>query len=232
MMPRTIAIDGPAGSGKSVIGVWLAQLLGYAYLDTGVLYRAATWLAVRDGIPFDDGASLARAIGQAEIQVVPPRDPDDARGYAVVIDDDDVTEQLFDGTVNQQVSIVAAQPAVRAALLPVQRRIAAAGHVVMTGRDIGTVVMPNAEIKLYLDASIEERARRRFMQEQNAGGKRSLEAVTADVRQRDELDSTRATAPLRPAVDAILLHTGGMSLEDEKQRILDLLDDASADGRA
>ena len=224
MPPRTIAIDGPAGSGKSVIGLWLARRLGYAYLDTGALYRAVAWLALERAIPPGDGPAVAEAARAADLRVLPPSDPDSPRGYEVHVDGRDVTEELFGAAVNALVSQVAAQPAVRAVLLPLQRRIARDGRVVMAGRDIGTVVLPEADLKLYLDASTDERARRRWLQEER---RRPLADVLRDVRQRDATDSARATAPLKPAEDAVVLHTDGMTLEEEQRRILELV----ADGR-
>jgi cytidylate kinase len=221
--PRTIAIDGPAGSGKSVIGLWLAGELGYAYLDTGALYRAITYLALERAVDPHDGPRLAELAREADLLISPPARRDDARGYSVRLDGREVTAELFTPAVNDAVSPVASHPAVRAALLPIQRRIAGQGRVVMAGRDIGTVVMPDAELKLYLDASLEERARRRWEQEQGSGRGRTLEEVVADVRQRDRIDSERATSPLRPADDAVVLHTDGLALEDEKAQILALV---------
>jgi cytidylate kinase len=223
MPPRTIAIDGPAGSGKSVIGLWLAGELGYAYLDTGALYRAIAWLALDRAIDVGDGARLAALATETDLRIEPPPRPDDPRGYALVIDGRDVTEELFTPAVNRTVSPVASQPAVRAALLPLQRRIAAAGGIVMAGRDIGTTVMPDAELKLYLDASVEERARRRWEQERALGGTRTLETVLTDVRERDRIDSERATSPLRPADDAVILHTDDVTLAEEQAQIRRLL---------
>lgn len=223
MPPRTIAIDGPAGSGKSVIGLWLAGTLGYAYLDTGVLYRALTWLAHERGVGISDGAALARLADEASLEVIPPPTADDARGYAVLLDERDVTESLFAPAVNEHVSEVSAHPEVRKAVLPLQRRIAAAGSVVMVGRDIGTVVMPDADLKIYLDASPDVRARRRWAQEKETGRSRTLKDVTADVHNRDETDSSRTTAPLVPADDAIIIKTDSLTLDDEKAQILDLV---------
>jgi cytidylate kinase len=214
--PRTIAIDGPAGSGKTVIGIWLARELGYAFLDTGVLYRAIAWLALRRGLAVDDGPGLARAAAAAAIEVRPHPES----GYVVEIDGHDATEELFRPDVNAAVSTIAAHPEVRRELLPLQRRIGRAGAVVMVGRDIGTVVLPEAELKLYLDASPAERARRRWEQERQKGGDRPYAAVLADVRQRDRIDSERATAPLRPAADATILDTDRLGLDEEKRRIL------------
>ena len=223
MPPRTIAIDGPAGSGKSVIGLWLARELGYAYLDTGALYRAIAYLALERGVDPRDGPRLADLARRADLQIGPPAERDDPRGYAVRLDGREVTAELFTPSVNEAVSPVASQPDVRSALLPIQRRIASQGRVVMAGRDIGTVVMPEAELKLYLDASLEERARRRWEQELASGRGRPLAEVVADVRQRDQIDSGRAAAPLRPADDAVVLRTDGLSLEDEKALILALV---------
>lgn len=220
MPPRTIAIDGPAGSGKSVVGLWLARELGYAYLDTGVLYRSIALLALRHGIALSEEDALARLARSAHIDVRPPNRPDDARGFSVYIEGADVTEELFSAPVNEAVSRVAAHPGVRSALLPLQRRIGQAGRVVMVGRDIGTVVLPDADLKLYLDASPEERARRRWQQEAR---RRRFEDVLIDVRRRDQLDSERATAPLRPADDAVVIATDDLPLDAEKARILTLL---------
>lgn len=223
VLPRTIAIDGPAGSGKSAIGLWLARELGYTYLDTGAIYRAIAWLALAAGIGTVEADRLARLASEADLRFEPPADPDDPRGYALSIDGRDVTDELFTPIVNQTVSPVASQPAVRAALLPLQRRIAAAGRIVMAGRDIGTTVMPDADLKLYLDASVEERARRRWAQERAAGGVRTLESVLADVRERDRIDSARAASPLRPADDAVIVQTDGVPIEEEKTLIRRLL---------
>jgi cytidylate kinase len=221
--PRTIAIDGPAGSGKSVIGLWLAGQLGYAYLDTGALYRAVAYLALERGVDPGDGRRLAELARAADLRVEPPAERDDPRGYAVRLDGRDVTAELFSPPVNQAVSPVASHAEVRAELLPIQRRIASQGGIVMAGRDIGTVVMPDAELKLYLEASLGERARRRWEQEQASGRGRPLAEVVADVRQRDRIDSERATAPLRPADDAIVLQTDGLPLEAEQAQILALV---------
>jgi cytidylate kinase len=215
--PSTIAIDGPAGSGKTVVGLWLARQLGYAFLDTGVLYRTLTLLALEQGIPPTDGDRLAALATDTDIEF----QPDPERGYRVLVDTRDVTGLLTSAEVNASVSVVAAHPKLRRELMPLQRRIAQHGRVVMVGRDVGTVVLPDADLKLYLDASAEERARRRWEQEEQ---KRSFEAVLADVRQRDRHDSERATAPLRPADDAVVIDTDHLTLEEEQRRILELVD--------
>ncbi len=222
--PRTIAIDGPAGSGKSVIGLWLAQHLGYAYLDTGVLYRAIAYVALHDNIEATDAETLAMVAETIPIEVSPPTNSNDSRGYQVQIDGTDITDELFSPDVNKNVSTIAAHPAVRSALLPLQRRIASAGHVVLVGRDIGTVVMPRAELKLYMDASDEVRAHRRHAQEADRGIVRTYEQVLADVRLRDGLDQARATAPLSVAKDAIRFDTDTMTLDEERAAILALLE--------
>jgi cytidylate kinase len=221
--PRTIAIDGPAGSGKSAVGLWLAHEMSYAYLDTGALYRAITWLALREQVPVDDGPTLARLVEQFDVRVVPPRPEDAPHGYTLLVDGEPITAQLFTPRVNDLVSPVSAHPPVRAAILPLQRRIAEAGRVVMVGRDIGTVVMPNADLKLYLDAPVEERARRRWTQERERGSQRSFEDVLADVRQRDEIDSSRAAAPLRAAPDARVLDTEKLTLAETTAAVRGLI---------
>lgn len=229
--PRTIAIDGPAGSGKTVLGLWLAAHLRYAFLDTGALYRALTLAALRRGIDPGDEAGLVDIAQTVEILVEPPAHPADARGYVARIDGQDVTEALFAPDVNARVSTVAAHAAVREELLPLQRRIAARGGVVMVGRDIGTTVLPDAELKLYLTASEEERARRRWIDERGRGQGRALGDVLADLRQRDKIDASRESSPLRPASDSLEIATDGVPLEQVKTRVLEILATRAADDR-
>jgi len=199
-----------------VIGLWLARELGYAYLDTGALYRAIALMALRHGVAVSDGERLTSLVGAADLEL----EPGGSRGFQLFLGGEDVTAALFEAYVNEAVSPVAAHAGVRAALLPIQRRLAAAGRVVMVGRDIGTVVMPGAELKLYLDASLEERALRRWEQE---GRAREFSAVLEDVRGRDLLDSERASSPLRAASDAVVLMTDGMGMDEEMGRIRELV---------
>ncbi|MCS6843802.1 MAG: (d)CMP kinase [Caldilineales bacterium] len=217
----TIAIDGPAGSGKSTVGAALAQRLGYTYFDTGVMYRAVTDAALKRGIPIRDEAAITRLAEDLHIDVLPPTVAD-GRQYTVLADGEDVTWAIRRPEVNANVSVVSQYPGVRRAMMPQQRRIAERGGVVMVGRDIGTVVLPDADLKIYLDATLEERAQRRWREERARGQERPFDQVLADVRSRDELDSRRAVAPLRPADDAIILDTTHMTEEEVIERVVAL----------
>lgn len=222
-IPNTIAIDGPAASGKSTLGGLLAERLGYLYFDTGVMYRAVTWLALQKGIPISDEAALSALAERTVIEVLRPT-VNDGRQYTVLADGVDVTWDIRRPEVDQNVSPVSAYPGVRAALTAQQRRIALNGRIVMVGRDIGTVVLPEAELKIYLDATVEERARRRC-RELLARGVPSVnydEVLTA-MRRRDHIDSTRATAPLRAAPDAYLLDSTNLTIEQVLERMLALV---------
>ena len=220
--PRVIAIDGPAASGKSTLGQALAAALGYLYFDTGVMYRAVTWAVLQRGLDPTDEQAAARVANEVLIDVVPPT-VDDGRQYTVYVDGVDVTWDLRRREVDASVSPVSAHPAVRAALLAQQRRIAAGGKVVMVGRDIGTVVWPQADLKIYLDASLEERARRRYRELLSRQQPADFEAVLADLRRRDQYDSQRATAPLQRAPDAIIIDSTTMDVENVLAHVLSLL---------
>jgi len=216
---HVIAIDGPAAAGKSTVARRLAARLGVLLFDTGSLYRALTLAALRRNVAPDDAAALARLAGEIEIELRPGPSTD-GRLYSVLLDGEDVTWELRSPAVEQWVSRVAAHPSVRDALLPHQRRIAAAGPVVMVGRDIGTVVVPDAGLKVFLLASEEERARRRYDEQKNRGGETTIEEVRADLRRRDAIDATRATAPLRPAEDAVMIDTDGRGVDEVVAEIL------------
>jgi len=207
-----IAIDGPAASGKSTIGELLARRLGYLYFDTGVMYRAVTWAALDRGIPIEDEAAVAALAGELRIDVTPPT-ADDGRQYTVLADGVDITWEIRTPAVNGNVSQVSAYPGVRREMVRQQRRVAECGSVVMVGRDIGTVVLPDADLKIYLDASVEERARRRWQEEMARGEESRYEAVLASMRRRDEIDSSREASPLRAAEDAVVLDTTDLSIE-------------------
>jgi len=207
-----IAIDGPAASGKSTIGELLARHLGYLYFDTGVMYRAVTWAALARGIPIEDESAVTELAEQLHIDVVPPV-VHDGRQYTVLADGADVTWAIRTPEVNAEVSPVSAYPGVRRALVAQQRRVAMGGPVVMVGRDIGTVVLPNADFKLYLDASVEERARRRWREVRARGDEADYGPILISVRRRDEIDSSRDASPLCAADDAILLDTTDMDIE-------------------
>jgi cytidylate kinase len=209
---KIIAIDGPAASGKSTLGHQLAQALGYLYFDTGVMYRAITWLALKQGLEISDEASITRLAERAQIDVRPPSIPD-GRAYDVVVDSQDITWEIRQPEVERYVSPVSAYAGVREALSAQQRRIGMRGEVVMVGRDIGTVVLPNADLKIYLDASVEERARRRYEELLQRGEPADYDTILTAMRKRDQIDSSRQIAPLRPAEDAHILCSDGLDAD-------------------
>jgi cytidylate kinase len=220
--PSTIAIDGPAASGKSTIGGLLADRLGYLYFDTGVMYRAVTWAAIAHGIPVEDEAGVTALAQRLQIDVLRPT-VDDGRQYTILADGQDVTWQIRRPEVNSGVSPVSAYPGVRAALSAQQRRIGRRGRIVMVGRDIGTVVLPGADLKIYLDATLEERAGRRYREEAARGELADFDAVLTSVRRRDEIDSGRALAPLQAADDAVVIDTTSLGVEQVLERVLALV---------
>jgi cytidylate kinase len=199
-----VALDGPGSSGKSSVGAAVALALGYRFIDTGLLYRALTWLALDRGVPVSDMAGLVALV--REVRLAP-----DAYGRLdrVLVDDVDVTDDVHTALVDRHVSEVASVPDVRAAFLPVQRALAAGGRIVVAGRDIGTVVLPDADLKVFLDASVEERARRRVDERGLPPDGPDAERILADLRLRDAIDRGRPVAPLRPADDARHVVTDG-----------------------
>jgi len=224
LKPSTIAIDGPASSGKSTIGELLARCLGYLYFDTGVMYRAVTWAALARGIPIEDEVAVTALAEQLCIDVIPPM-VDDGRQYTVLADGVDVTWAIRTPEVDAHVSPVSAYPGVRRALVAQQRRVAAEGRVVMVGRDIGTVVLPKANRKIYLDASVEERAHRRWREIRARGEEADYEPVLASMCHRDEIDSSRQVSPLRVAEDAIVLDTTDLGIEEVMAEVGRLIGD-------
>jgi cytidylate kinase len=218
-----IAIDGEAAAGKSTIGSLLAQRLGYLYFDTGVMYRAVTLGALQHGLDVHDEASVTALAESLPIRVASPTHSD-GRQYTVYANGADVTWAIREPAVEAAVSIVAAYPGVRHALTLQQRQIAAMHNLVMVGRDIGTVVMPDADLKVYMRASVEERARRRYKEMLDRGEHASYEEVLRSMQQRDDLDSHRTTAPLRAADDAVIIATDGMSVEKVLERVLALVE--------
>jgi len=188
-----IAIDGAAASGKSTIGSILARRLGYLYFDTGVMYRAVTWAALEQGISIEDEAAVTALAELLLIEVVPATQ-DDGRQYTVYADGQDVTWAIRQPAVDAAVSPVSAYSGVRRALTEQQRRIAAHGRIVMVGRDIGTVVLPQAALKLYMKASVEERARRRYLECRARGENTTYQDVLSSMQRRDQIDSERALA--------------------------------------
>lgn len=217
--PKVIAIDGPAGSGKSTISFHLADKLGYLFVDTGVFYRAITLMALQQEITLDDHEALGTMTHNARIDIRPTPD-DPARQYTVWIQEQDVTSQLRTEQVDRNVSTVAAVPQVRRELMHVQRYAAEQGNIIMAGRDIGTTVLPDADLKLYIDASIEERARRRHRQKMESGESVDINEIEETLRKRDDEDMNRELSPLTQAEDAVYILTDNMTIEAVVDRIL------------
>ncbi len=210
--PTIIAIDGPAAAGKSTIGYELAKRLNYLYFDTGVMYRAVTWAALNEGLEIADEAAITALAQRLDIDVTPPTQ-EDGRQYTVLADGQDITWAIRDAAVEAGVSPVSAYAGVREALVVQQRRISAQGRVVMVGRDIGTIVLPRADLKLYLDASVRERALRRYRELVQRGQEASYESVLTSMQRRDDIDSGREVAPLLPADDAITIDTSDLNID-------------------
>jgi CMP/dCMP kinase len=214
-----IAIDGPAASGKSSVAAAIADRADALMFDTGAVYRALTLAALRRGISPNDAEALGRLARELDITVVPPS-ANDGRQYDVRVDDEDVTWAVRDQAVDQSVSAVSAHAEVRRALLNLQRQIGRSGRVVMPGRDIGTVVMPDAELKVWLDASIDERARRRREELALRGIFLDTSELKSQMMERDRFDASRTEAPMEPAADALIVQTDGKSIEQVVNEIL------------
>lgn len=226
-LPRkiNIAIDGPAGAGKSTVARVVANELGYVYVDTGAMYRAVTLKAIRAGLNPDDRAKIAQFTEQMNIQLIPSD-----HGQKVLVDGENVTGSIRTIEVSQRVSAFAMIPEVREILSRKQRNIAAAKGVVMDGRDIGTKVIPDAEVKIFLTASVEERARRRFEELQSKGEQTNLEQMKKDISERDRMDEQREHSPLVRADDAVLLDSTEISISEVIRRILALCETVRNDG--
>lgn len=225
--PVIIAVDGPAGTGKSSVSRGLARSLGARYLDTGAMYRIVTLAVLRAGIAPDDAAAVGAVASDVDMAV--GFDPDEDRSY---LGGEDVSAQIRGDEVTGAVSAVSAIPAVRARLVQLQRELAAGrGSVVVEGRDIGTVVLPDADVKIFLTASAEERARRRNDQNIASGLGDNYEAVLADVKRRDHLDSTRKVSPLRAADDALVVDTSDMTETEVVEHLLELVEQRAGASR-
>jgi CMP/dCMP kinase len=216
-----IAIDGPAASGKSTIGKRLADALNYLFFDTGVMYRAVTWLALGRGLEMQAEAAITDLAESIPIDVLPSSQPD-GRACDVVVEGQDITWEIRRPEVDANVSVISAYAGVRRALTAQQRRVGQRGRVVMVGRDIGTVVLPEADLKIYLDATAEERARRRYDEIIARGECADYDEILAKVIERDRIDSTRDVAPLRIAKDAVVVDSDHLNAEEVFQQILAL----------
>jgi cytidylate kinase len=212
-VPNIIAIDGPAASGKSTLGRRLADSLGYLFFDTGVMYRAVTWVTLKRGVEVDDEAAVTYLAEAVQIDVRPPS-KEDGRPCDVLADGIDITWETRTPEVEANVSPISAYLGVRQALAAQQRRIGLRGRVVMVGRDIGTVVLPEADLKIYLDASAGQRAHRRYIEIINRGEQADYKQILTGVRRRDKIDSTRAFSPLKPAGDAIILDSDRLNADE------------------
>ena len=214
-----IAIDGPSGAGKGTVARTVADRLGYRHVDTGAMYRAVAWKAAQEGLPLDDDAIVADVARRARYQQV---------DGTITIDSHDVTRAIRTPEMDKAAASVARLPHVREVLVGQQRAMGAGGAVVMEGRDIGTVVFPDADLKLYIDASAEERARRRAADPAHTGGQASLASVQSEMVARDKSDSTRSVAPLQIAKDAVYIDTTSMPIDEVVARVMALVHERSA----
>jgi cytidylate kinase len=214
MRALTIAIDGPSGAGKGTVARAIAEQLGYRHLDSGAMYRAVGWKAAREGVPFDDEGRVAALAARSELSVA---------GDVVTIDGIDVTKAIRTPDIDRAAAAVARLPRVRAVLVERQRALGADGGIVMEGRDIGTVVFPAADVKIYLDAAPEERARRRAYDPAHSGGPVAVADVESALTARDQIDRTRTASPLYAAADAVVVDTTGRSIDEVVGQVLTIV---------
>jgi cytidylate kinase len=220
--PSTIAIDGTAASGKSTIGKLLAESLHYRYFDTGVMYRAVTWATLAQGLAIEDIEQVS-ALAEGLVIDVTTAGPADGRQYTVLVDGQDVTWAIRSPQVETAIGRVSSYPRVRAALIAQQRRIAAGGAIVMVGRDIGTVVLPGADLKVFMRASAEERARRRYQEAVTQGKPADFEQILAAIEERDRQDREKPISPMIPAADAIIIDTDNLAIDEVLARVKQLV---------
>jgi cytidylate kinase len=217
-MKPNIAIDGPAGAGKSTVAKTLAEKLGYLYIDTGAMYRAVAYCALEKGVDLNSSKELGRLAESLEIELRYDRD----NCLQVLCNGHDITNKLRTQAVSQTVSIVAKVPAVRFRLMEIQRKMAAKGGVIMDGRDIGSYVLPNAQLKLFVTASLEQRTMRRLKELQNQGYILDFEELKQEIKARDTIDASREMAPLKRVEDAVLVDTTNLSVDEAIDFILDI----------
>ena len=213
-----IAVDGPAGSGKSTVAKAVAGKLGIIYVDTGAMYRTVALYCKQKNIPWEKEESVAAALAELDMKIVP-----EAGGQRIFLNGEDVTAAIRTAEIGKGASAVAANPKVRAYLVELQQEMAKAHSVLMDGRDIGTVVLPDAEVKVYLDAGVEERARRRVGELEAKGETPDLEEIKKMIQERDYNDMHRKHSPLKKADDAVVLDSTGMGIEEVQQAILDIV---------
>jgi cytidylate kinase len=218
LKPQLIAIDGPVAVGKSSVGLRLANRLGYIFFDTGMIYRAFTWKVLKSGISPGDEQKLCHLATTTEFDFIPSKQG----ALSLFVDNEDVSSRLLCAEIEELVALIAKVAGVRQAMVSQQRKLAERGRVVMAGRDIGTVVLPWAELKIFLTASTEERARRRYKELLERGENSSLESVLTDLKKRDEMDINRTISPLKPAEDAVIINTEDVSLEQVVDKIYTL----------
>lgn len=218
--PTTIAIDGPASSGKSTVSELLADKLDFLFIDTGAFYRAITYYLLQNKVTLSDSDAVDAALMDVDLRF----QRGDEVPFVVLLNGEDVTDHLRTREVELRVSQVAKMPTVRAWLLPMQRKFAEQGKIILAGRDIGTVVLPDADLKIYIDASLQERARRRHQQRMQSGKREILETVEIELAQRDKTDSERSHSPLARASDAVYINTDGKTPQEVIQYILEIIE--------
>ena len=217
MTKIAVAIDGPAAAGKSTVAKKVAEIKGFTYIDTGAMYRAFTWYCLENGIDCQDEKACVSLIPEIHIELKP--------NHIVLCNGQDVSKEIRETRVSSQVSYIASYKGIRLALVESQRKMAEKDSVIMDGRDIGTYVLPNAEVKIFQIASVETRAVRRYEENLGKGIKCTLEEIDADVRKRDYIDSHREFAPLKAAPDAVLLDTSYMTVDEVVKNVLDIIDE-------
>lgn len=215
MKHYVIAVDGPAAAGKSTISKRLAKILGFTYIDTGAMYRAFTEYVLRKGVDPKDEKACCALIPEVEIELFP-----DGK---VICSGKDVTREIREPHVSGNVSYIASYKDIRLALVELQRKMGEKSSVIMDGRDIGTYVFPNADVKIFQVASVEERAKRRYIENQEKGIPCTYEDIVSDVEKRDRIDSSRAFAPLKPAADSILFDTSEYTIEQSTEKALEII---------